>query len=179
MKDTLRLVAAAAATAALLHLAGCATPATSQAMTVMPGAAAAPVNPKLKSAIAVADVKGGKDTNPLWTSQVDAPGFRKALTESLAIAGYLAPEGTPAKYKISADLKSLDQPLIGFTFDVKSNVRYEVVGAGVPRPYDVQATGTASTSDAFLGFERLRIANERSVMENIREFIVRLSSFND
>lgn len=177
--NALRLVVAAAAAAALLHLGGCATPATSQAMTVKPGAATAPVNPKLKSAVAIADVRGGKDTNPLWTSQVDAAGFRKALTDSLAIAGYLAPEGTPARYRISADLKSLDQPLMGFTFDVKSNVRYEIVGTGAPRAFDVQATGTASTSDAFVGFERLRIANERSVMENIREFINRLSSFND
>jgi hypothetical protein len=179
MKNTIRILAAAAAAAALLQLAGCATPATSQAMTVKPGVATAPVNPKLKSSIAIADVKGGKDTNPLWTSQVDAAGFRKALTDSLAIAGYLAPEGTPAKYKISADLKSLDQPLVGFTLNVKSNVHYEVIGAGAPRPIDVQATGTASTSDAFVGFERLRLANERSIMENIKEFISRLSSFND
>lgn len=178
MKKTIRLLAAASAAAALLNLAGCATPATSQAMTVKPGAVAA-ANPKLKGQVAVADVKGGKDTNPMWTSQVDAAGFRKALTDSLAVSGYLAPEGAIAKYKVSADLVSLDQPMFGLTYDVKSDVKYEVSGAAAPRSFVIKATGTAGTSDAFAGVERLRIANERSVMENIKEFINRLATVAD
>jgi uncharacterized lipoprotein YajG len=177
-KNIVRWLAMAAATAALLNLAGCATPATSQAMTVKPGTIA-PANAKLKGQVAVADVKGGKETNPLWTSQVDAAGFRKALTDSLAISGYLAPEGAPAKYKVSADLLALEQPLFGLTFDVKSDVKYQVTGASAPRTYDIKATGTASTSDAFVAIERLRIANERSVLENIKEFIGRLATIAD
>lgn len=176
--SVIRLAAAAAALAALLNLAGCATPATSQAMTVKPGTMA-PANPRLKGQVAIAEVKGGKETNPMWTSQVDAPGFRKALNDSLAIAGYLATDPNAAKYKVSADLLSLDQPLFGFTFDVKSKVKYQVTGSGAPRSYDVQATGTASTSDAFVGVERLRIANERSILENIKEFMNRLAAFSE
>jgi hypothetical protein len=178
MTRKLQLFGAVAVTAVLLQLGGCATPATSQAMTVKPGLAA-PVNPRLKGAVAIDDVKGGKETNPLWTSQVDAAGFRKALSDSLAIAGYLAPDPGSAKYKVSADLRSLDQPLVGFTLEVKSNVHYEIAGVGAPRAYDVQATGTASPSDAFVAFERLRIANERSVMENIKEFLNRLVAITD
>ncbi|HEY0823403.1 MAG TPA: hypothetical protein VGD76_06405 [Ramlibacter sp.] len=174
-KNMIRLAAAAAAVAALLNLAGCATPATPQGMTVKPGALA-PANPKLRGQVAVADVKGGKETNPLWTSQVDAAGFRKALTDSLAISGYLAPDGANAKYQVSADLLALEQPLFGLTFDVKSDVKYRVTGAGAPRTFDIKATGTAGTSDAFVALERLRIANERSVLENIKEFINRLAT---
>lgn len=174
----IRFAAAAAALVALLNLGGCATPATSQAMTVKPGAMA-PANPRLKGQVAIAEVKGGKDTNPLWTSQVDANGFRKALNDSLAIAGYLATDPNTAKYKVSADLVSLDQPMFGLTYDVKSNVKYQVTGAAAPRSYDVQATGTAGTSDAFVGFERLRIANERSILENIKEFMNRLAAITD
>lgn len=178
MKKTIRLLAAAGAVAALLNLAGCATPATSQAMTVKPGAVAA-VNPKLKGQVAVADVKGGKETNPMWTSQVDAAGFRKALTDSLAVSGYLAPDAASAKYKVSADLVALEQPLFGLTFDVKSDVKYQVSGTGAPRDFVIKATGTAGTSDAFVAVERLRIANERSVMENIKEFLNRLATLAD
>ncbi|HVE53265.1 MAG TPA: hypothetical protein VNB23_07745 [Ramlibacter sp.] len=178
MKNVVRLAAAAAAAVALLNLAGCATPATSQAMTVKPGTVA-PANPRLKSAMAIADVRGGKETNPLWTSQVDAAGFRKALNDSLAIAGYTAPDAATAKYKVSAELLSLDQPLVGFTMDVKSRVRYQVTGGAAPRTFDITATGTASPSDAFMAFERLRLANERSVLENIKEFMNRLSAFTD
>ena len=176
--NAIRLAFAAACVAAVVNLAGCATPATSQAMTVKPGATAA-VNPKLKGNVAIAQVSGGKDTNPLWTSQVDNAGFRKALHDSLNIAGYLAADPAQAKYKVSADLQSLQQPLIGFTFDVKSQVEYKVAGPSGVTPYKVNATGTASPSDAFVGFERLRIANERSVMENIKNFIDQLAKFVD
>jgi hypothetical protein len=178
MRNLLRLGAAIAACAALLNLAGCATPATSQAMTVKPGAVAS-TNPRLKSAVVLADVKGGKETNPMWTSQVDAAGFGKALNDSLANAGYTAPHPAAAKYKVSAELLMLDQPLMGFTLDVKSHVRYQVTGGAAPRTFDITATGSASPSDAFIAVERLRMANERSVMENIREFMNRLATFTD
>lgn len=174
----LKLACAIAGAAVLLNLGGCATSATSQAMTVKPGTTAA-VNPKLKGLVAVADVAGGKDTNPLWTSQVDNAGFKKALEDSLNIAGYLAADPAKAQYKVSADLKSLDQPFIGITFDVKSHVDYKVTGPKGATPIKVDATGTATPSDAFIGIERLRIANERSVLENVKEFINQLAKFAD
>jgi hypothetical protein len=173
-----KLACAAASAAVLLNLGGCATPATSQAMTVKPGVVAA-VNPKLKGAVAVADVSGGKDTNPLWTSQVDNAGFKKALEDSLNISGYLATDPAKAQYKVSANLKSLEQPLFGLTFDVKSQVDYKVAGPAGAKPIPVAATGTATPSDAFVAIERLRIANERSVMENIKEFLNQLAKYAD
>jgi len=158
-------------------LAGCATSATHQAMTVQPQAAAV-VNPKLKSAIRVDAVTGGKDTNPLWTSQVDDAGFKKALEDSLAIAGYLATgNNANAPYTLSAELKELDQPLLGFTFDVKSSVVYKLSGNGSTKDYPVTATGTATVSDAFVAIERLRIANEKSIQENIKVLLKELEHF--
>ncbi len=47
-------------------------------------------------------------------------------------------------------------------------MRYTIEGEGQ------SATGTATTSDAFVAIERLRIANERSVKENIKEFLRQL-----
>lgn len=161
---------------ATLNLSGCATPATSQAMTVQPGATA-PANPHLKGAIKLGEVSGGKDTNPLWTSQVDNAGFKKALSDSLAIGGYLAPSPEQAKYEVKADLVSLDQPLFGFTLDVKSSVDYRLSGTGVSRAYPVNVTGSATTSDAFVAIERLRMANERAIMENIKAFLNELARF--
>jgi hypothetical protein len=175
---SVRLLAAAAAVAALLQLGGCATPATSQAMTVKPGSTA-PVNPKLKGAVALGTISGGKDTSPLWTSQVDNEGFRKALKDSLAVTGYLAPEGTKPSYTVDADLQSLDQPLMGFTFDVKSTVKYNLRAPAGAKAMPVVATGTATTSDAFVAVERLRLANERSILENIKEFINQLGRYAD
>lgn len=178
MKLFLRLFLAAVVLVTLSNLTGCATPATSQAMTVKPGTTAL-LNAKLKGAVSVGAVSGGKDTNPMWTSQVDNAGFKKALTDSLAITGYLAGAAAPAAYEVTATLEALEQPLFGFTFDVKSKVTYAVKGGGVERSIPVSATGTATTSDAFVAIERLRIANERSILENIREFINQLGKLAD
>lgn len=160
----------------IVQLTGCATSATSQAMTVQPQTTSI-VNPKLKNSIRVDAVNGGKDTNPLWTSQVDNAGFKKALEDSLAIAGYLAAANTSPPYTLSADLKELDQPLFGLTFDVKSSVVYKLSGNGATKDYPVNATGTASVSDAFVAIERLRIANERSIQENIKALLKELERF--
>ncbi len=174
----MRLVCAVAALAAVLELSGCATPATSQAMTVKPGTTAA-VNPKFKGALKVGEVTGGKDTNPLWTSQVDNAGFKKALQDSLAISGYLAPDAGAARYEVSANLVSFEQPLFGLTLDVASSTSYRLLGNGIDRTFPVTATGTASTSDAWVAIERLRIANERSILENIKAFINELARLPD
>lgn len=174
----LRLLCAAAGVAVVLNLVGCATSATPQAMTVKPGSTAA-VNPKLKGAVKLGEVSGGKDTNPMWTSQVDNASFKKALEDSLAVSGYLANDPAKAKYAVSANLAALDQPLMGFTLDVKSNVAYQLTGSGVSRAYPVNATGSATVSDALAAVERLRISNERSILENIKEFINQLAKFTD
>ena len=59
-----------------------------------------------------------------------------------------------------------------------SVVTYKLEGAGITKTYPITATGTATVSDAFLGLERLRIANERSIQENIKSFISALSKEN-
>lgn len=167
-----------AAAGTVVILAGCATPASYQAMTVQPGAQATAPNPKLKGQIELAGVGGGTATNPLWTSQVDDQGFKKALGDSLAIAGYAPAPGQPARYKLFAELKSLDQPLFGLTFDVKSTVAYRIEATGQEtKLIPVTATGTATTSDAFVAVERLRLANERSILENIKTLLASLQSF--
>ena len=176
MKSPFLPIFVAVATTALLG--GCATPATRQGMALgaadLPNAASV-ANPTLKGTVAVAGVSGGKSTSPLWTSQVDDKGFREALEESLRLVGYLAPVGTNASHLVEVNLQELRQPLLGITFDVDSRVEYRVSGPDGQRLFPVNARGTATVSDAFFGVERLRIANERSIKENIRSFIRELS----
>jgi hypothetical protein len=160
----------------LAMLGGCASPATHQAMTVQPQPGSV-LNPKLKGAIRIDKVTGGKETNPMWMSQVDNDSFAKALENSLAIAGYLVPGTTNAPYALSADLKELNQPLIGLTFDVKSSVLYKLTGPDRGKEFAVNATGTATPSDAFVALERGRIASERSILENIKALLKELERF--
>lgn len=162
-------------TLAVALLVGCATPASQQSMSVSMQDIPANLNAGLKGQIAVRNVTGGKETNPMWTSQVDAQSFRGALDKSIAMTGYKAGDENKAKYSVDADLQDLNQPVFGFTFDVVSTVLYTVTGEGKQRQIPVTATGTASTSDAFVAVERLRIANERSIKQNIKMFLQNLS----
>ena len=123
-------------------------------------------------AVTVGQVSGGEETNPLWTSEVSSAAFRQALEASLDVATIksLSPA---APLMLDAELLKLDQPFVGLSMTVTSTVAYNLkTSSGDPlwnttitRPY------TAQFSDAFVGAERLRLANEGSVKANIAAFI--------
>lgn len=52
----------------------------------------------------------------------------------------------------------------------ENNIKYQTI---------VTANGTATMNDAFVGTKRLRIANENSAKENIKNFIEELSKINN
>jgi uncharacterized lipoprotein YajG len=163
-----------AAVLSVALLVGCASPATQQSMSISAQDMVATVNPGLKGQLVVRSVTGGQDTNPMWMSKVDTQSFKGALDKSIAVAGYKANDAAAGKYRVDANLQDLDQPLMGFTFDVVSKVLYTVSGQTKQEQFAVTATGSASTSDAFVGMERMRIANERSIKENIKLFLQKL-----
>lgn len=86
------------------------------------------------------------------------------------MVGYGAAPGQTGRHQIDAELQQLKQHLFGFTFDVVSSVQYTVEGEGQRKQFPISAT----TSDASVTIERLRIANERSIKENIKTFIGQL-----
>ncbi len=156
---------------------GCATPASQNAMSI--GVADVPqrISSELKGQVNVRSVTGGKETNPIWISRVDNQGFKSALEQSLVAVGYKAQNGSTAKYQIDVTLNELEQPAFGLTFDVKSTVTYAVNGGSEGQKiFPITALGTAAMSDAFVGMERMRIANERSIKENIKQFLQKISS---
>ena len=158
-----------------LVITGCATPANRHAMTVSYSETVAKPSEKLKGQVFVRHVSGGEETNPLWKSKVDAAAFKSALEASLDNAGYRA-ESSNAKYVLDATLQDLQQPAIGLTFDVQSFVTYTVTSDGNSKNWPINAIGTATFSDSPLGMERMRIANERSIKENIKAIMNKLNS---
>lgn len=155
---------------------GCATPANKQAMSISASDMTGTKSAALKNAVVVRNTSGGKSTNPLWTSQVDNEGFKGALEQSLAIVGYKAADPTTARYVVDVELKKIDQPIFGGAFTVPSNVVYTVSDGSTIKTFPINAAGTAKFSDHWVGVERLRLATEKSVKENIREFINQISS---
>jgi hypothetical protein len=147
-------------------LAACAT---SGGMTVSSGAVATPVA-KYRNAIAVRSVSGGQVMNVLTVPGVANEPFKAALESTLAYNGYLAQSGTP-KYYLDAEIQNLDQPFIGLDFDVVADVTYKISGAGTPAAYPIKAKGTATFSDSPIAIDRIRIANERAMRENLKQFL--------
>jgi hypothetical protein len=159
-----------------LLVSGCATGARTGAMTV-------PVTPDtiitasspLHSAIRVGTIKGGSETNPLWMSNVSDDNFRQALEQSLGLQAMLASDNP--RYAINADLISLDRPLIALNTTVTATIHYTLTSSAdqAVKLEEVVATPyTANLSDAFVGFERLRLANEGAMRENIKAIIAKL-----
>ena len=79
-----------------------------------------------------------------------------------------------SKYQLTADLTRLDQPMIGFDMTVGSSVRYSLIETQSRKEVYarvIQISYTAKMSDAFIGSQRLKLANEGSVKANIEAFI--------
>lgn len=128
------------------------------------------VNPKLKGSVAVTSVTAAKEVAPHSTA------FKKALEDTLSRAGYLAPNANAARYKVTAELRQLEQPLGSADLNVTSEVEYTLVGrSGPAQNFPVLSVGSATPSDGFGTGQRMRVASERAVRENIRVFLNQLA----
>lgn len=127
---------------------------------------------KLAEAVSVEGVDGGQKTNPLWVSKVSNEDFTEALRQALAAHAMLATDA--GKYSLAAELVKLKQPVMGFDMSVTSDVKYtltEIETGEVVFEDTVSEKYTAKMSDAFVGVERLRLANEGSIKSNISSLI--------
>lgn len=166
----------------VVALSGCATPARIDQMTAKKIDASKIANETpLKNSVSLKGVSGGESTNPLWVSKVGNDEFRQALEQSLKTAMLLASDQNKSSYLLSATLISLDQPFIGLDLKVIATVEYSLEEKATGRKIlskTISTPFTATFSDAALAVERLRIANEGAVRENIERIIDELLSLN-
>ena len=159
--------------ALLVTLSACATGASPSAMTAeVSNVTVIAESSSLRKSITVSEVTGGSKTNPLWTSQVDDAAFKTALEQSLTVHAMI--NDAAPRYKLEVKLVDLDQPFGGFDMTVSSRVFYLLLDAETnQRTYEteINCEYTAKLSDAFLGYERLKLANEGAIKKNISLFI--------
>ena len=167
----LTLIAAAALTA------GCATASRPDDMVAAPAA----VVHRNSDSVSVA-VTGGKETNPMWTSQISSDAFAQALQDSIqksGLFGSVTADG--GNYKLNAFLGKVDQPLFGFSMTVKMEVSYTLIDTRSGKTVwqkDVASQYTATPSEAFAGVKRLRLANEGAARANIQQAIADMSALS-
>jgi hypothetical protein len=157
-------------------VAGCASPARIEQMQVTPSMAtrAAAAGSALKENLALKDVTGGKETNPMWVSNVSSADFERALEASLSAAGMLSANRQSSKYTLTTHLLKLDQPFMGASMTVTATVQYSVVERATGKEVFARTLATPFTaefSSAFIGSERLKLANEGAARMNIQQLI--------
>ena len=135
---------------------------------------------KIPGTVRVEDAVGGKETNPLWTSQISSSAYTEALINSIAKAGLfdsVMKQGN-ADYILNVTILGYDQPWIGLDFDIKMKTKWELTDAKKLTPVwsdTFETTFRAKVSDALVAAERLQKANEGAVRTNIAEGVKRLS----
>lgn len=170
-----KIIAALSFSVVFTLLEGCASQATVQGMTASRTIQA----PALGNRIAVSDVGGGKQTNPLWTSQVSNENFDAALKASLKAAGLLS--GPDGRYKLSANLLDLQQPVFGLALTVTSTVRYVLTDSTTGKVLlqeNIVLPYTAGFGDSAMAIKRLRLANEGAIRVNIDALLTKLEKLD-
>jgi len=72
----------------------------------------------------IGEITGSVKTNRLWKAKVSKQVFAKVLRQSLGLHAILSDGG--ARFKISAKLKELKQPLLGLELSVTARVDYKI-----------------------------------------------------
>ncbi len=132
-------------------------------------------NSVLRETVAIGQTSGGRETNPLWMSDVSSNDLAEALRLSLTARGMFTRNNE--RFHLEATLISLDRPLAGFDMKVTSKIRYRVTRVAdnaVVFDREIAASFTAAMSSSFYGVERLRLANEGTIRENITQFLAAL-----
>jgi len=93
-----------------------------------------------------------------------------ALLATVLTGTAFAQSGTP-KFYLDAEIQNLDQPFIGLNLDVTASVTYTVSGAGSPAVLPIKSKGSATFADSPLAADRMRIANERAIHQNIEQLL--------
>ena len=130
--------------------------------------------------VSLSESIGGKETNPLWTSQISNSAFTEALSNALAQSGVFQAviKGGDADYILDVTILDYDQPWLGADIDIRMKTKWELADAKTLVPVwseTFETTYKAKLTDALIAAERLQKANEGSVRTNIKEGIRRLS----
>jgi hypothetical protein len=160
--------------ALIASLAGCASPAQVGGMTARHVDIAKTANSQTKGSISLNRVSGGSETNPLWVSKVADGDFKSALEKSLKDALLLSGSTDDSKYLLEVKLISLEQPLFGFDLMVTATAEYILKAKStneVLYSKTFVTPFTATFSDSAMAIQRLRLANEGAVRNNIEKVI--------
>ncbi|MEL6317021.1 MAG: hypothetical protein AAFR16_05215 [Pseudomonadota bacterium] len=166
--------AAALGLALLGAILGCAEAARPTAVVVQAtDATLAAPGELLHRAVSVGAVLGGEATTMLSKSKMSNADFREGLTTSLKLSDLLADDPSASRYILDTTIEGVAQPNLQVNFTVTSTIYYRLRGRDGRIHYDQRIThaATAKIGDSIVREERIRLATEASVRENLERFL--------
>lgn len=166
--------------AVVLPLAACQAPVHMFNM-IVPAEAPIESSAGKELSVEVGSVEGGKSSGLLNDIRISDLDLREAIINSLAVRGALA-RGSP-DFRIDAEVvrgsTGMQEILMGLNVTTTVDMRWLVTDpASGDRVFSgtLTSAGTASSSEYFNPTERIQVATERAIQENIRKLIATLYS---
>lgn len=161
-----------------LLLGGCASQATVKGMT--PDAIQT-TNKHAKS-VTVA-VEGGKQTDSTGKPQISNAALEQAINDAINNSQTFSKviSGKGADYILTVTVFNLDQPSFGFSFTVLFEAGWTLRRADtgtIVWQESIKSEYTATTTDAFAGVTRLRLATEGAARNNVAKGLSKLSALS-
>lgn len=164
--------------AAVLWLAGCASPASKQALVVDD----ASVGVRYPYSVSV-KTGGGGETGAMDYTNISDADLAAAIEESITKSGLFSTvvKGDNADYKLNVYLVSMSKPMFGLSFKIDMEMAWSLVNARtgeVVMKESIKSTHTATTGDAFVAATRVRLAVEGSAQNNIRQGLRKIAALS-
>lgn len=160
---------------AVAWLAGCASPASKQALVVNDTSFGA----KHPYSVSIS-TSGGGETSATDYTNISNEDLAAAIEESITMSGLFSSviKGSGADYKLSVSLVSMSKPMFGFDFKIDMEMAWSLVntktGDAVMRE-SIKSSHTATTGDAFAAVTRIRLAVEGAAKNNIRDGLQKIA----
>lgn len=162
--------------AASLALAGCASPSIDPSSLVPLDANVQ----KIHNATVNISASGCHETNPNWLLLVTNENLRQALETSLVRYGVFTRviQNNDTDYRLDVTLLHLKQPWFGISLTVTAKMSWRLTNSRTGRvlwQQDTICPYKATFSDAVQATNRLEIANEGAIRENIKSGIQKIA----
>ncbi len=165
-------------TLAILQLAGCAAPANRDNMLAQ-NITFSKTHPY---SVAV-ETKGGTETGAMDSSSISNADLKAALENSIVQSKLFKNivQGKTGDYELTVSVTQLSKPMFGFDMKVELETAWTLVKTSdksIAMQKVVKNVFVATTSDAFAGVTRLRLAVEGAARENIAQGLKAISELN-
>jgi hypothetical protein len=127
-------------------------------------------------------VAGGVDTNPSSRLRLTSATVTEGLVASINKHHVFSRvvNGNGADYVLAVTMVNGDFPSFAMTFTVNAELAWSLKRADGTTVWQqvIKTDGTATGGEAFAGVERVKIATERAVRENVAQRLAKISSLN-